>query len=354
MKKKFNKCFNPGIVAFITVLVCSIVYILAENHNKTLPPKVSVVMPVYNTEKYLDESLNSIENQTLKDIEIICVNDGSTDNSLKILESHASRDDRIKIINQENQGVSVARNAGIEAATGEYISFVDSDDLLVDFAYDKSYENASRFGVDIMEFNCLDFFDGEDFEIPSYEHDYSKVNVRKRRKNQEPFETLDLGRGPVWNKLWRRGFILDNNLRFCEGASRGEDSIFICLSMPLTYKTVVDDNILYCYRKNREGSLMSKSDSDIKKRLDSYLLLIDYFIDNSQKINYDGSDDWKLGIILELSYDVIVKSIKNDEDIKNYSVKSLNLVNKFLEINKMTPSEYYQKCIDHLHQMAEI
>lgn len=99
---------------------------------------------------------------------------------------------------------------------------------------------------------------------------------------------------------------------------------------------------------------MSKSDSDIKKRLDSYLLLIDYFIDNSQKINYDGSDDWKLGLILELSYDVIVKSIKNDEDIKNYSVKSLNLVNKFLEINKMTPSEYYQKRIDHLHQMAEI
>ena len=117
MKRKINKCFNPGLVAFVTVLVCSIVYILAENHNKTLPPKVSVVMPVYNTEKYLDESLNSIENQTLKDIEIICVNDGSTDNSLKILESHASRDDRIKIINQENQGVSVARNAGIEAAT---------------------------------------------------------------------------------------------------------------------------------------------------------------------------------------------------------------------------------------------
>lgn len=354
MKKKFNKCFNPGIVAFITVLVCSIVYILAENHNKTLPPKVSVVMPVYNTEKYLDESLNSIENQTLKDIEIICVNDGSTDNSLKILESHASRDDRIKIINQENQGVSVARNAGIEAATGEYISFVDSDDLLVDFAYDKSYENASRFGVDIMEFNCMEFFDGEDFEIPSYEHDYSKVRVRKRRKNQDPFETLGLGKGLVWNKLWRREFILNNNLKFCEGASRGEDTIFNDLSIPLICKTVIDDNALYCYRRNREGSLMNTSESDGKKKLDSYLILVDHFIDNSQKINYDGSDDWKLDVVIELSHDAIVKFIKNDEDIKNYSVKSLNLVNKFLEINKMTPNEHYQKCIDHLHQMAEI
>ena len=99
---------------------------------------------------------------------------------------------------------------------------------------------------------------------------------------------------------------------------------------------------------------MSMSDSDAKKKLDSYLLLIDYFIDHSRNINYDGSDEWKLGIIIELSYDVIVKFIKSDEDIKNYSVKSLNLVNKFLEINKMTPSEYCQKCIDHLHQMAEI
>lgn len=354
MKKKFNKCFTPGIVAFVTVLVCSIVYILAENHNKSLPPKVSAIVPVYNTEKYLDDCLNSIENQTLKDIEIICINDGSTDTSLEILESHAAKDDRIKIINQENQGVSVARNTGIEAATGEYISFVDSDDLLVDFAYDKSYENVSRFGVDILEFGCMDFFDGEDFEIPSYEHDYSKVSVRKRQKNQDPFETLKLGRGPTWDKLWKREFILNNNLKFCEGASRGEDTIFNDLSIPLTCKTVSDGNPLYCYRKEREGSLMSTSDADAKKRLDSYLLLIDYFIERSRNINYDGSDDWKLGIIIELSYDVIVKFIKSDEDIKNYSVKSLNLVNKFLEINKMTPSEYYQKCIDHLHQMAEI
>lgn len=354
MKRKINKCFNPGLVAFVTVLVCSVIYILAENHNKTLPPKISAIVPVYNTEKYLDECLNSIENQTLKDIEIICVNDGSTDNSLKILESHASRDDRIKIINQENQGVSVARNAGIEAATGEYISFIDSDDLLVDFAYDKGYENASRFGVDILEFGACDFFDGEDFAIPSYEHDYSKVVVKKRDKGQEPFESLGLGVDIVWDKLWKREFILNNNLRFCEGASRGEDTIFDYLSIPLTYKSVVDGNQLYCYRRNREGSLMTVSEANMKKRLDSYLILIDYFIDKSQNISFDGSDNWKLKTIIELTYNFVVKLKEKGEDVKDYAAKSLYLVNKFLSINPMAPSDDYQQSIDHLHQMAEI
>lgn len=87
-------------------------------------PKLSVVMPVYNVEDYLDEALNSAENQTYKDMEIICVNDGSTDNSLAILEKHAKKDKRIKVINQENQGVSKARNAGMKAATGKYIYFL--------------------------------------------------------------------------------------------------------------------------------------------------------------------------------------------------------------------------------------
>ena len=91
-------------------------------------PKVSVIIPVYNVEKYLKQCLDSVVNQTLKDIEIICVNDGSTDNSLEILEEYAQKDNRIIIISQENQGQSVARNIALEKATGEYVGFVDSDD----------------------------------------------------------------------------------------------------------------------------------------------------------------------------------------------------------------------------------
>ena len=98
-------------------------------------PKVSVIIPVYNVEKYLRECLDSVVNQTIKDIEIICVNDGSTDGSLDILNEYCSNDDRFVIINQENQGLSVARNNGLNSASGDYIAFIDSDDYLLNNDY---------------------------------------------------------------------------------------------------------------------------------------------------------------------------------------------------------------------------
>ena len=92
--------------------------------------KISIIVPVYNTEPYLEQCLDSIINQTLEDIEIICVNDGSTDNSLSVLEEYASKDNRIKIINQENEGPGFARNNGLKSVNGEYVLFVDSDDWI--------------------------------------------------------------------------------------------------------------------------------------------------------------------------------------------------------------------------------
>ena len=106
--------------------------------------KVSIIVPVYNVEKYLKRCLDSITNQTLKELEIICINDGSTDNSLKILKQYAHKDKRISIINKQNEGLSVARNTGMEAASGEYIGFVDSDDWIdLDF-YKKLYTTAKK------------------------------------------------------------------------------------------------------------------------------------------------------------------------------------------------------------------
>ena len=93
-------------------------------------PEISIIIPVYNVEKYLDECINSAVNQTFDDIEIICVNDGSTDGSLEIIEKHASKDKRIRIISQEHKGVGSARNAGLDAAKGKYIYFMDSDDYV--------------------------------------------------------------------------------------------------------------------------------------------------------------------------------------------------------------------------------
>ena len=111
--------------------------------------KVSVIVPVYNVEKYLRECLNFLVNQTLKEIEIICINDGSEDSSLEILNEYASKDSRFVIINQENSGQSVARNKGLDIAKGEYIGFVDSDDWVDLNFFENLYSEAVKNNSDI-------------------------------------------------------------------------------------------------------------------------------------------------------------------------------------------------------------
>ena len=112
--------------------------------------KVSVIIPVYNVEKYLEECLDSVVNQTLKEIEIICINDGSIDNSVKILEKYRDKYSNIKVINQKNLGVGRARNVGVKLAKGEYIFFLDSDDYIEVDALEKCYIEAKQHRLDVV------------------------------------------------------------------------------------------------------------------------------------------------------------------------------------------------------------
>ncbi len=111
--------------------------------------KVSIIVPVYNVEKYLQSCMDSLVNQTLEDIEIICVNDGSTDNSLEILESYAKKDSRIKVFTIENSGNSIARNYGIKIAKGKYVGFVDSDDYINETMFEKLYNSCEQNDLDL-------------------------------------------------------------------------------------------------------------------------------------------------------------------------------------------------------------
>ena len=160
-------------------------------------PKVSVIIPVYNVEEYLRECLDSVVNQTLKDIEIICVNDGSTDNSLAILEEYAAKDERLRVFTQENQGQSVARNLAMEKARGEYIGFVDSDDWIdLDF-YEKLYRAAVKAQADIA---CANIYKPDE---KRYYIKYSKVKVVS--KTLKKYDVADI---PRWNytcnKIYKR------------------------------------------------------------------------------------------------------------------------------------------------------
>ena len=182
--------------------------------------KVSVVIPVYNVEDFLEECLVSITNQILTDIEIICVNDGSKDRSLDILNEYAQRDSRITVIDQENGGHAVATNRGMDLATGDYLFLMDSDDILDLKALEMTYGLAEEKSVDFVIFQAINYYMDKDEYLE--EENYS-MNALADYVGDSVFSYKDI-RDYVfditvtpWSKLYKREFIEDNKIRFPEG-----------------------------------------------------------------------------------------------------------------------------------------
>lgn len=229
--------------------------------------KISVIIPVYNTGKYLVKCLESVINQTLKDIEIICIDDGSTDNSLEILKEFAKKDSRMKFLTQKNQGQSVARNAGIKTAQGEYIGFIDSDDWADEKMFEKLYNNAKTYDSDIAmcSITVYDEKTGK-FDVND---PYMTLNVLF----DESFENRAFNYNEVlgflfricvvpWNKIYKREFLIKNNILFPEGLFF-EDNVF-CTEVLLKAKNIsIIKKPLIFYRRTSETS--TTSGDDIKK-----------------------------------------------------------------------------------------
>lgn len=219
--------------------------------------KVSVIVPVYNTEKYLNECMDSIVNQSLKEIEIICVNDGSTDNSLEILEEYAEKDSRVKVITIENKGLSVARNIGIEHASGKYIGFVDSDDYVNEYMFEKLYISCELNNLDVAICK-ISLFDDETKEVNN-ELDYYNLGVFEGFKKDVfnaddtvPF-TCDIVVN-AFNKLYRRSFLVENSIEFPPNLIF-EDEIFFIKTYLTAQRISIVNEFLYYYRLNRSGSI---------------------------------------------------------------------------------------------------
>ena len=190
--------------------------------------KVSVIVPVYNVERYLGECLESIINQSLRDIEIVCVNDGSTDDSLSILESYAELDDRIRIISQENQGAGVSRNIGLDNINGDYVYFMDSDDFLELYALEELYNIAIEKSLDFVVFKLINLNDETNEFFTTLYYEMSEIGDLVE---DNVFNHNDLGDlifkfpvSPV-NKLYNRDFINRIDARFPEGLIF-EDNVF--------------------------------------------------------------------------------------------------------------------------------
>lgn len=218
-------------------------------------PKISVIIPVYNASKYLKECLDSVVNQTLKDIEIICVNDGSTDNSLSILEKYAQNDDRIKIINQENKGLSEARNVAIEVASGDYIGFVDADDYINLSFYENLFNRAEETKSDIV--SCEYMYRFKDRQ-KNRKKIFLKVDTNVVTTDiKEKFECLYLPNYCyVMNKIYRRDCLTE---RFLKGL-KWEDVYFTCNVLAKSYKLSVAKDAAYYYRDNPNSIVNDVSD----------------------------------------------------------------------------------------------
>ena len=216
--------------------------------------RVSIILPVYNVSAYLEECLDSIVNQTLEDIEVICINDGSTDDSLLILERYAKSDERIKIYSQTNMGAGASRNRGISLAKGEYVYFADSDDHLDLNALEDAYDVASEKSVDFLMFIINNFYEDSTERIDEeyYNMPYLKDRVGDDTFNYEDVSdmALDLCVCPPGN-LFSRDFIQD--IRFPEGLLF-EDNVFFTHALFKAENVYFYDKKLYNRRKRLDST----------------------------------------------------------------------------------------------------
>ena len=209
---------------------------------------ISVVVPVYNAEKYLDRCINSIASQSHQNLEILLINDGSTDHSLEICNSWKKRDDRIKVFDKKNQGASCARNVGLCNMSGQYVGFVDSDDEIKTDMYEKLLR---RMLADCAEVGvCTDAFVEEDSSVISQ----TKVN-EKRLYDQEILRSFFNLRipGGVCNKLFSSKIILQNNLRFDEDIVHNEDFLFAAKYCAYAHCCCLINEPLYLYYNHSDS-----------------------------------------------------------------------------------------------------
>ena len=223
--------------------------------------KVSIIIPVYNVEKYLRQCLDSVVNQTLREIEIICVDDGSTDGSSEILAEYAARDSRIKVVARAHSNAGAARNAGMSVATGEYLAFVDSDDIADVSAFMRAYNKGKQDYADVVFFgySCFDSETGKRFP--------GRPIADTARNLAQPFSPKELGEAlfttfnyAPWNRIVRRSFVLENGIVFQE-LPRSNDLRFGCEVLALARRISWIDAVLYGYRTNRTGNLQSSMEA---------------------------------------------------------------------------------------------
>ena len=304
-------------------------------------PKVSVIVPIYNVEKYLEKCINSLLEQTLEEIQIILVNDGSKDSSGEIAKKYqANNPNKIIYVEKENGGLSDARNYGLKYATGDFIAFLDSDDYIEKNAYEEMYNKAIEENADYVE---CDFI----WEFPN------KIRVDKQYPYKNKKEMLSFVRVVAWNKLIKRQLITDNNLEFPKGL-RYEDVEFTYVDKPFIHYVqregsianvqnertaeifTVLDNVIEFYKKN---NIYEKYRDELEYNYARYLLC------SSLKRMCKIKDKTIRGKLLTESWERLNSNFPNWKE--NVILKTVNIgKNKYMRTVNKSTYKIYSKILE--------
>lgn len=308
--------------------------------------KVSVIVPFYNVEKYIDKCLNSLVNQTLEDIEIIIVNDGSKDNSETIAKEYASKyKNKIIYLKKENGGLSDARNYAIPYATGEYIAFLDSDDYVEVNMYEQMYEKAKKENADIVECDFL------------WEYPNEKIES-KGRIYKDKHDILLNARVVAWNKLIKKELIEKTKVKFPYGL-RYEDVEFFYKLIPYINKLDIV-NKPFVHYVQRDNSISNSQNSRTKEIIDILDNVINYYKENAIYEEYKNELEYNYAryiLCSSLLRMIMIENKKERKEIindswnklndtfpkwkKNKYIKNKNLKNKYmLSVNNITIKIY--------------
>lgn len=305
---------------------------------------VSIVMPVYNAERYLKESLDSLINQKYKNLEIICVDDGSTDNSLQILENYKIKDDRIIIVKQKNEFAGVARNNGVNHANGKYIMFLDSDDIFEKKMVFDLVKKAEKYNTDIIFFGFYKFTE----------------SIKKRSvigipyKNKKVISAVDINsiifqkaQGVPWNKFYNKEFILNSGIKF-QNLKSNNDIFFSKMTTILSDRVLFDNKRYTNYRVNNDSSTQGQYDV----KLGDYAKAITSMYNCMQNRGvYDtfgkSFEKYALDSFIEIIYKCEnIKSYRYFMDDVYVSLQNMNINKKNKTLNNHIAKEIFIKILD--------
>lgn len=311
--------------------------------------KVSVIVPVYNVEKYLPKCLDSITNQTFKNLEIICVNDGSPDNSADILRSYAEKDNRIKVITKENQGLSSARNTGIKAATGDYTVFVDSDDWLDLQTIETAVKTTETDGVEMVMWGYIREYKGKSVEKKIFDgdrifnKDETRCFVHRRMAGllgeelAEPENADSLS--TAWGKLYDTNIIKSNSLEFVDTKIIGtEDTLFNLYYFKFVNSCKFINKPFNHYRKDNEGSLTNSYKPHLAQQWTTlYTMMFDYI----KQSNICCSEEFEAALYNRVCLSMIGLGL-------NEYCREAKFMDRAVKISEILHSPLYKEAYAHL------